>query len=158
VFFESLTLTSEQSWNGFRIAPHVGLTAIQSTLGAYAERGDVDWALSYAKANLNALDASAGLRVSYDLAMGWGVLTPVARVQYTRMFQGSLMQSMSYSADPAMLFAFEDKSQSNWAVNGSLGVLFKMQDGVTGGFEATGSTSGAGRTGMGLRANVRVPF
>lgn len=156
--FESIVLTSEQKWGAFRFAPYASLTAIQASLDAYAESGDANWALSYARTRSNSLDAAAGLRLGYDIPMGWGVLTPTLRLQYQRMFAGTMMQAMSYSVDPATLFTLEDSTPSRWRVDGAAGFMLKGDNGLQGGLEATTSAGGGGRRGIGMRANVRAAF
>ena len=157
-YFGSVSLTSEQKWQGLKFAPFVRLSAIQAKLDAYSEIGDPNWALSYDQARARSLDATAGVRLGYDLPMWWGVLTPSARLQYQRLITGAATQAMSYTIDPTAVYAMTVAGQGSWMIQGAIGVQARIDNGVSGGLEATTSAGGSGRRGLGLRGNMKYQF
>lgn len=158
VAFASVSLTTEQKWGQFKFAPYARLEIIQASLDAYSEDGNPDWTLSFKKAQVRSTDLSAGVKMSYDIPMSWGTLTPVARVQYKKMFTGSMRQVLGYTIDQANEYSFTDNPASSWNVSGSAGLMIKGHNGVAGGIEAIAATGGGGYKSFGTRANVRVPF
>ena len=156
--FGSVSLTDEQKWDKFKFAPFVRLSFLRANLDSYNENGDPNWALAFGKANFGSTDASVGAQIGYDMPMGWGVLTPTARLQYQRMFTSALNQSMTYQIDPTPVYTMPVTGSASWMIQGTLGLQASFADGMSAGVEGTNSMGEFGLKGIGLRGNVRYRF
>jgi uncharacterized protein YhjY with autotransporter beta-barrel domain len=156
--FGALVLTSEQKWDAFRFAPYTRLQFIDATLDAFTEQGDPVWALAYASANMHEISGVVGMRVSYDFDMGWGLLSPTLRAEYSRAFDSNLTQSLAYANTPNVDYAFGLAGIGQNTVSGNVGLQARYANGVTAGLEYQFSSSGSFEQSQGLRGSLKVPF
>jgi uncharacterized protein YhjY with autotransporter beta-barrel domain len=156
--YGALVLTSEQKWDAFRFAPYTRLQFIDATLDAFTEQGDPVWALSYASANMHEISGVVGMRVSYDFDMGWGLLSPTLRAEYSRAFDTNLTQSLAYANTPNVDYAFGLAGLGQNTVSGNVGLQARYANGVTAALEYEFSSSGSFEQSQGLRGSLKVPF
>ena len=158
--YGSLILTSEHMLNQMKFAPYTRLDVIHANLKAYTEHGPTDWVLSYGDANKTSTSAVVGLRAQYDWLIGNGnIISPIARLEYSRLFGGSLTQSIYYAADPSSQYGISLAPAATNTIAGSFGVKASGTNGVSGQLEylLSGSTEGGVR-GQGLRGLFKVAF
>ena len=107
----------------------------------------------------NSVGGTVGLRGSYDIPMGWGVLTPNARVEYRQVIDGSFEQSMYYSdIGPVMSSTLSQAGTASGTINTSLGVRARSLRGVSGELEY-GTSGGAGKVqSQTVRAALKMAF
>ena len=96
-FHGSLSLTSEQKWGAFKLAPYAQLQAIQMRFDAFAETGSPAWALAYNAFNVTSVSGVLGARASYAYDMGSFTLTPMTRLEYRHAFDGGYNQILNYA-------------------------------------------------------------
>jgi large repetitive protein len=134
------------------------LQFIDATLDAFTEQGDPVWALSYASANMHEISGVVGMRVSYDFDMGWGLLSPTLRAEYSRAFDTNLTQSLAYANTPNVDYAFGLAGIGQNTVSGNVGLQARYANGVTAALEYEFSSSGSFEQSQGLRGSLKVPF
>lgn len=157
-FYGALMLTSEQKWDHWRLAPYARAQFIDATLNPYTEQGDPTWALSYARTNMREISGVGGLRVAYDFDMGWGILSPTLRAEYTHAFSTDLTQVLSYADTPGVDYSFALAGLGENTATGALGLAARAKNGVGAEIEYEYSSAGAAQRAQGLRGSVKIPF
>jgi uncharacterized protein with beta-barrel porin domain len=159
IVFGSIALVGEQKSERFALSPYGRVDFLNTDFAAYAEQGDPQWALSYAKASMNATSAVLGVRGKLNLDAGWGLVAPMWNLEVRHMFDGNVVQSMSYVTDPAMSYSVVTTGGVQNTVTGSVGVKVNTTRGVTSSLEYMLSGSGSGNLhGQGLRVAVEMLF
>jgi len=141
------------------VAPYLRADFTTASLGGYAEQGASSLALTYGSLGFDSVAAVVGVRALYDIATGWGVLSPMARLEYRRELDGGFGQSMYYTdLGPAQTYVFNEADLSGNFVTAMLGVRARAGAALTGQVEY-GVTAGSSSTLIQtLRATLRLAF
>src|SRR5262249_44517148 len=83
--------------SALKLTPYIRADFVAARLDQYSEQGPSTEQLTYASTDFSTVAGAIGLRGAYDIPMAWGVLTPIARLEYRRAYDGSLQQSMYYT-------------------------------------------------------------
>ena len=100
--FGSFGLTQDARWGDWKISPYGRIDVVRVDLGAYSETGSDIWALSYANLYATTVSGVVGARIAYPIAMAWGALTPMARIEYNHAFDGAYNQNLGYADIPGL--------------------------------------------------------
>ena len=156
--YGSFTVTSENKWEKWRLAPYLRFDLVHTSFGAYTENGDPEWALSYQSTTADSKTLAFGMRVAYDLETGPYRITPSARAEYIRYINGSGSQLLSYANDNSQVYPMVLPGGTNTSLQGSLGLTVQTREGVQTGLEYLFSTSGSSGYSNGLRGSLKVAF
>ncbi len=158
-WFGSLGTSFEVKYGALKLAPYVRGDITSTTLEGYSEAGTSTEALTYGAMQFRTVTGTLGLRGSYDIAMNWGTLTPMARLEYRRALDGAYSQSMYYSdLGSAGSSVLNQASASRNLVTGSVGFRASVPGGMA--FEMVYGTSlvaGAEQV-RSLKASMKLPF
>ena len=159
LLFGSLALSYDAAMGPLKFSPYGRLDLMEATLNPYAETGDANWALTFAKASLSSQSLALGLRGEYGIEQPWGLLSPTWRLEYRRLMSGELTQAMGYAAQTSDAFVLTTAPADRDMVSTALGLKAKGAGDVTGSLEylLSGGIKG-GLQGQGLRGAVRVGF
>jgi outer membrane autotransporter protein len=145
--FGSLTAGYEYRDEAWLVSPYGRLEASRSKLDGFTEKGGGIYRLTYGDQTVDTLSGVLGLRLEYAVPMGWGVLKPRARLEYTHDFEGSSRVSLGYTDVGTMPYGIDiDPFSRDYLIIG-LGFDAQVGDGWNLGFDyrtAYGS-GGAGR-------------
>lgn len=158
VLFASMLASLEQQWGAVSLAPYGGVEIVHGRLNGYTETGNAEAALRFAPATLNAQGLVLGLRGQYDLPLSWGMLSPMARLQYRHGLSGSVTQSMAYAAAPTTNYALSLPGTERNSLATSLGLRATALSGLSAQLDYLATASMNGRQSDGLRATVAIPF
>ncbi|WP_146215650.1 Ig-like domain-containing protein [Hoeflea marina] len=129
--FGSLTAGYQYRHDGFVLEPYGRAEAAWTRLGGATETGAGQMNLAFGEQDLNMLAGVAGLRVNYAMPMGWGVLTPQARLEYSHDFAGGSQASIGYAdLGGALPFTTTLDTLSRSTVSLSLGTELEFEDGL----------------------------
>lgn len=158
-WFGSLSASLELGNGPFKFAPYVSTDFMSATLDNYSENGSSAQLLTFNDMNVHSFSSAVGLRGSIDIPMGFGTLTPTARVEYREISQGDYSQAMYYSdLGAASASAFGQPSAVNGMTTGAIGFRARTPGGLSFELEygfSTGTNSYKAQT---IRAVARVPF
>jgi len=96
--YGSLALTHDFVMGGVKASPYGRLDVTDLMLDGYTETGSSVWALGYQSLNVASVSGVLGTKISWRQAMQWGVLTPMARLEYRHDFTGGFDQSVYYAS------------------------------------------------------------
>jgi outer membrane autotransporter protein len=105
--FGSLTVTQDVKLANWKLSPYGRLEAIDIHLNPYSEKGSSVWALSYNSVESASVNGVVGARIGYPIAMGWGTLSPMARLEYSHAFGGGYSQSLAYASLPTSNYTID---------------------------------------------------
>jgi len=145
--FGSLTAGYEYRDEAWLVSPYGRLEASRSKLDGFTEKGGGIYTLTYGGQTVDTLSGVLGLRLEYAVPMGWGVLKPRARLEYTHDFEGSSRVSLGYTDVGTMPYGIDVDPFSRDYLTIGLGFDAQIGDGWSLGFDyrtAYGS-GGAGR-------------
>ena len=126
--FGSVALTREQRWDAWKLAPYLRLDAVQLALDPYTEVGSPTWALNYQQMTTTSLNGILGARASYDIpmALAWGKLVALARLEYSTRLTGAYNQQLTYAdlmGNPGgSVYTVSDQSLASNQLMGALGL------------------------------------
>ncbi len=158
-WFGAISSGFEIKYDAMRLTPYVRADFMSAQLDAYSERGPSAELLTYKSMEFRTLAGTLGLRGSYDIPMGWGTLTPMARVEYRHAFDGSFQQSMYYTdLGPSMTSTLSQASAARGAVTTSLGLRARALNGLSAELEyGTQNASGRAQS-QTVRAGLKMAF
>ncbi len=159
MFLGSLALSYDEKFGALSFSPYARLDAIAANLGEYTEKGDENWIVSYHKSTISSQSVVLGLRGEYAMLQNWGVLSPTARLEYRRILNGDVTQTMSYANEPETSYALTTTSSDHDMFAAALGLKARSDKDVTGAVEyLLGGGMKTGLQGQGLRGTLRVGF
>jgi uncharacterized protein with beta-barrel porin domain len=103
--FGAATFTQNVKLGDWKLSPYGRLQVINVQLNPSVETGSSIWALSYAKVQSTSVSVAMGTRITYPIQMGWGLLTPSARLEYAHAFGGAYAQNLAYADLPGQVYA-----------------------------------------------------
>jgi uncharacterized protein with beta-barrel porin domain len=158
ILFASATLTREERYGALKAAPYLRLDVKHIMLNGYQEQGSDVWALAYDKLETTRVSGIAGLRMSYPMKMEWGVLTPMLRLEYASVFNGSYSQTLRYADQfGGPVYTLTGSTPGRNAFSAAVGLKAVTEKNVTGDFEYQ-FTGGSGVTSHAVRGAVRLGF
>ena len=86
-YYFSLNAGYNFNFGGFNFDPYGRFYYLRADIDAYREQGGGGWELAFDDQDFKSMTASAGGQVSYAFTPSWGVISPYARVEYTREFE-----------------------------------------------------------------------
>ena len=95
--FGSIAFTQEIKWEGLKFSPYGRVDIIRTMLDGYTETGSSIWALNYNTLDETTVSGVLGARVAYKIPTAWGLLTPMARLEYRHAFEGGYAQGLNYA-------------------------------------------------------------
>lgn len=96
-WFAAVSASLGLRFNALKVTPFVRADIGSARLAAYSEEGVSFSLLTYDAMELSSSSMGLGVRGSYDFAMRWGVVSPLARVEYRYAIEGAAAQSLYYS-------------------------------------------------------------
>ena len=157
--FGSLTLTREETWEGVKIATYGRLYAAQVTLDRSTEAGSNIFALAYGKLSQTSFAGTLGLRALYPIAMDWGKLTPMARLEYRHAFDNAYKQGLVYADQPAgQSYTVSGLGSTRDLFSGALGLQAEVGGNVKANLEYQLYLSAQKVQAQGLRGIVVIGF
>jgi outer membrane autotransporter protein len=96
-WFGSLVSTFEHREETYTLAPYLRVDIARATLDAFTETGDPIYALHYGEQDVNTTTGNLGVRMEFHNDMGWGVLSPMFRVEYQYDFEDPGAATLSYA-------------------------------------------------------------
>jgi uncharacterized protein YhjY with autotransporter beta-barrel domain len=158
-WFGTATAGYEFKYHAIQVSPYVRADFMQAQLNSYAEQGSSAELLTFAAMKFHSVGGTVGLRGSYDMQMGWGVLTPNARVEFRQTLDGAFQQSMNYSdIGPSLTSTLVQAGAARGTVNASLGLRARSHGGMSGELEYGTSADGGKVQSQTIRAGLKVPF
>lgn len=162
-WYGSAALTWEQKWERLSLAPYLRLDVIRGSLDSYVESGPQIAALSYDSASIRSTSGIFGLRGGYDIPMDWGVLAPMARIEYRRVIENDVNQALSYANEGGIVYPMLVNGASRNLFQAGLGLRAKRAStatdaGVSGEIEYLFGTAGSEFTSHALRGAVKIAW
>ncbi|MGN6765185.1 MAG: autotransporter outer membrane beta-barrel domain-containing protein, partial [Rhizobiaceae bacterium] len=133
--FGSLTAGYEYRDEAWLVSPYGRLEASRSKLDGFTEQGGGIYGLTYGDQTVDTLSGVLGLRLEYAMPMGWGVLKPRARLEYTHDFEGSSRVSLGYTDVGTMPYGIDVDPFSRDYLTIGLGVDAQIGDAWNLGFD-----------------------
>ncbi len=158
-WFGSVTLSTDLKSGPLKLSPYIRADLMAASLQGYAEQGMSSLALTYGAVNFNSTSAVVGLRGSYDIPTGWGVVSPTARLEYRRELDGAFNQSMFYSdLGAGQSYMLNQIGTAQNLITGAVGLRVRSGSSLSGELEY-GATAGDNATLIqSVRATMRVSF
>ena len=156
--FGSLGISGVLSSGGLQLMPYGRVDRVRSRLGGYMESGPSSIALSYGDVNAIEDVVAAGLYVSYRIPLGRASLEPSLRLEARRIRASSVDQTLSYADLPAIGYVLTEGSASDTQALGGLGLMLRMADESSLGFEYSYTGSSGTYRSETVRAILRAPF
>jgi outer membrane autotransporter protein len=79
-----------------QVSPYLRVEGSRISLRGFSETGGGVYDLRYGRRSLRTATMVLGLRAQRPIVMGWGVLTPSGKIEYSRDFVGSSLQRLGY--------------------------------------------------------------
>ncbi|MET3579039.1 uncharacterized protein with beta-barrel porin domain [Mesorhizobium robiniae] len=127
--FASFSAGYEYRRDGLLISPYGRLSGSRSRLDGFTETGAGLDNLTFGEQEIDTLSGTLGLRLEKAMPMGWGVLTPRLRLEYTHDFEGSSRASMGYADLGTLPYGFDVEAFSQDLLSVGLGFDAQMGDG-----------------------------
>ena len=158
-WFGSVAVSTDLKSGPVKISPYIRADLMAASLQAYAEQGPSSLALTYGGVSFNSVSAVLGLRGTYDIPTSWGILSPMARLEYRRELDGGFNQSMFYSdLGPGQSYVLSQLDATRNLITGAVGLRARAGTNMSGELEY-GATAGDNSTLIqSLRATLRVSF
>jgi uncharacterized protein with beta-barrel porin domain len=156
--FGSVGLTEEVKWGDVKLSPYGRLDVVRASLDAYSETGSSTWALSYGRLDTTTFTGVLGARVAYPIAMSWGTLTPMARLEYSHAFDGGYTQNLGYADLTGGSYSFSGASSVSDVYTAGLSLRAESGNALSLDLEYLLSGSGRQFEGQEIRASVRQAF
>ena len=162
-WYGSAALTWEQKWDRLLLAPYLRFDVIAGSLDSYVESGPRNFALAYDSASIRSSSGIVGLRGAYDIPMDWGVLAPMARLEYRRVIENDVTQSLSYANEGGIVYPMLVNGASRNLFQAGLGLRARRDStakdfGVSGEIEYLFGTAGSDFTSHALRGAVKIAW
>ena len=114
-------------------------------------------------ASIRASSGIVGLRGAYDIPMDWGVLAPMARLEYRRVIENDVTQALSYANEGGIVYPMLVNGLSRNLFQAGLGLRARRDSspselGVSGEIEYLFGTAGSQFTSHALRGAVKVAW
>lgn len=162
-WYGSAALTWEQKWDRLLLAPYLRFDVIAGSLDSYVESGPRNFALAYDSASIRSSSGIVGLRGAYDIPMDWGVLAPMARLEYRRVIENDVTQSLSYANEGGIVYPMLVNGASRNLFQAGLGLRARRDStakdfGVSGEIEYLFGAAGSDFTSHALRGAVKIAW
>ena len=158
-WFGSLAASLELGRDQFKFAPYVSTDFMSATLNGYAENGPSAQLLTFQQMKFNAVSGAIGLRGSIDIPVSFGVLTPMARVEYRQTSQSAFDQSMYYSdLGSSLSSTFSQGAGSHGATTGAVGFRVRAPGGMSVETEYSVTAGSGSSLAQTIRAALRLAF
>jgi outer membrane autotransporter protein len=95
--FGSVSTAYEFRDDAWLVSPYGRVDFSRSWLDGFTESGGGIYGLTYGEQTVDVLSGVLGIRASYNVPMGWGILRPGVRAEYTHDFAGSSRASLGYT-------------------------------------------------------------
>jgi hypothetical protein len=119
--FGSAALTVESRFDGAVVAGYARYDFIGIGLHRFSEHGSSPYALAFDAAEQTMRLSVLGLRVDRGYTRAWGVVRPLARVEYRHRFEGSFDQIMAYSDMPLVKYTMSGRLSDRNLLSASAG-------------------------------------
>jgi outer membrane autotransporter protein len=142
------------TWN-----PYFRLDLARATLDGYTETGDPIYALAFGDMDVDTTTGNLGLRVDSVHAMGWGVFSPMFRVEYQHDFNDRANASVQYAdliGGPVYPLAGTGYDNNRWILG--LGARFDLDSDWSFGLEYRGQVGSDGERDNGLLLNIQKSY
>ncbi|WP_325130215.1 putative Ig domain-containing protein [Arenimonas sp.] len=142
------------NWN-----PYLRLDLARATLDGYTETGDAIYALRFGAMDVDTTTGNLGLRVDSAYPMGWGVFSPMFRVEYQHDFHDRANASVQYAdlvGGPAFPLVGTEYDNNRWVLG--LGARFDLTSDWSFGLEYRGQVGSDGERDNGLLLNVQKDY
>jgi uncharacterized protein YhjY with autotransporter beta-barrel domain len=122
-WFGSVSVGPEMRYGAFKWAPYIRGDFLSAHLNDYSEQAVSIQSLTFGAVDFTSTAAVLGLRGSYDFAMSWGVIAPMARIEYKYARDGSFNQLMWYNdIGPANTYTLTESAAARSLLNASIGL------------------------------------
>lgn len=156
--YGSVAVTHDLILDGVKASPYGRLDVTKLSLGGYTENGSSPWAIAYRSLDVASLSGVLGMRITWNEAMDWGLLTPLVRLEYRHDFLGGYDQSLYFASGAGSAsYSIPSAAAEMDAYTAGLGLDAAMANGVGIAFEYDFSGSAVSRT-QSLRFMVRRAF
>jgi outer membrane autotransporter protein len=156
--FGSVGLTEEVKWGDVKLSPYGRMDVVRASLDAYSETGSSIWALSYRQVDATTFTGVLGARIAYPIAMSWGTLTPMARLEYSHTFDGGYTQNLGYADLTGSSYSFSGAPTVSNVYTGGLALRAESANALSLDLEYLFSGSGRQFEGQEIRASVSGAF
>lgn len=162
-WYGSAALTWEQKWDRLSLAPYLRFDVIRGSLDSYVEAGPQIAALAYDSASIRSTSGIFGLRGGYDIPMDWGVLAPMARLEYRRVIENDVSQTLAYANEGGIVYPMFVNGLSRNVFQAGLGLRAKRDavagaPGVSGDIEYLFGTAGSDFRSHALRGSIKIAW
>ncbi|QSX80098.1 putative Ig domain-containing protein [Lysobacter solisilvae] len=96
-WFGSLSTTYEKREESYTLAPYLRLDVARGELDAFTEQGDPVYALHYSQQDVDSTTGNLGLRVEFRRRTGWGLFSPLLRLEYQHDFEDPGVATLTYA-------------------------------------------------------------
>jgi uncharacterized protein YhjY with autotransporter beta-barrel domain len=158
-WFGSLSVGPEMRFGAFKWAPYIRGDFLFAHLNDYSEQAATIQSLTFGAVNFTSTAAVLGLRGSYDFATQWGVIAPMARIEYKYALDGSFNQFMWYNdLGPGTTYALVQGTAARSLLSGSIGLRASI--GTAASIDLEYGTTALGNTNpvQTLRGALRLAF
>jgi uncharacterized protein YjdB len=122
--FYSLSASYDNKWGRFLFAPYFRFDQMMGKLGAWSENGDPEWALSYSDLPFRSQSFTLGLRGQYDFQYDFGIISPLFRIEISRLVDGQYSQSMNYALYGSQTYFLVSTATMRSSYFANLGIKF----------------------------------
>ena len=158
IIFGGLSLSYDRKIGALKYATYSRADFSASRLNAFNENGDRNYTLALQKIRFASQSTSIGLRGQYDFAMSWGIISPLARLEYSHIFNGRFLQNISYVNDPGTIYALNQASNSSNVLNTELGLRITDTHQVSTSLSYNNTLSVHGIQSQGYKGAIQLQF
>ena len=158
-WFGSLSVGPEMRFGAFKWSPYIRGDFLSAHLNDYSEQATSIQSLTFAAVDFTSTAAVLGLRGSYDFAMPWGVISPMARIEYKYALDRSFNQFMWYNdLGPGTTYALVQGAAARSLLNASIGLRAGIGSAASIDLEYGATTSGNTNPAQMFRGALRLAF
>ena len=158
-WFGSLTASAEWRNGVFKFAPYLRGDYMAANFKGYSEEGSSAEILNYDTMKFGALAGTIGLRGSIDIPTGFGLFTPLARIEYRETSLSSYNQPLYYSdLGPGLSLTLNQPASSSGATTAAVGFRARTIGGLSAGAEYSVTGGNGGLLSQAIGGRLRLAF
>ncbi len=158
-WFGSLTASAEWHNGAFKFAPYLRGDYMAANLKNYSEGGSSAELLNYDTMKFSALAGTIGLRGSIDIPTGFGLFTPMARIEYRKTSLSSYDQPLYYTdLGQSLSLTLNQPAGSTGATTAAVGFRARTIGGLSVGVEYGVTGGNDGLLSQAIGGRLRLAF
>jgi len=158
ILFGSLTVSYDQKKGAFKYATYARADASYTKLNAFTENGDANYSLAFDKMSAASQSTAIGFRGQIDFAKSWGIISPLARIEYNHIFNGKFLQNISYTNDAGTIYTLSQNESHSSLFNTEVGLRISNTSQIASTLSYINSFNAFGILSQGVKGSLQLRF